>query len=29
VTIDADRAGGDTYCIAHHVFTSDTRTLGG
>ena len=23
VTLDADRAGGDTYCIAHHVFTAD------
>ena len=23
VILDADRAGGDTYCIAHHVFTAD------
>jgi len=23
VSLDGDRAGGDTYCIAHHVFSSD------
>ena len=25
VTLDGDRATGETYCIAHHVFTADSE----